>query len=220
MLSSAWKTAPVLVATALLIADGLVYGLWTNRWQSPERLRTAVARLEQTPTDFGNWSGELGASLSDREVEQAGFSGHLVQTYKNRQTGATISVMLACGRPGPLSVHTPDICYRGAGYEASKGVTYRQEQCADQAEAELWQAHFGKQDPTSPRQLRVLWTWNVNGTWRAPENPRFTFAGSQALYKLYVIQEIMPGDQSADQACSEFLGQFLPELNARLFPAS
>jgi hypothetical protein len=217
--SSARTLAPLLIAMALLVADGLVYGLWTNRWGSSERLATAIARLEHVPNAFGNWTGEPGTPLSEREVEQAGFSGHLVRTFKNRQTGSTINILLACGRAGPLSVHTPDVCYRGAGYEASKGITHRQEESANRAEASLWQAQFAKQDVVSTRELRVLWTWNANGTWQAPENPRLAFAGSQALYKLYVIQEMVPGDQNAEQTCSEFLGQFLPELNAQLFPA-
>ena len=27
------------------------------------------------------------------------------------------TALILCGRPGPVSIHTPDVCYRGLGYE-------------------------------------------------------------------------------------------------------
>ena len=210
------KSLPLILVAALLVADGIVYGVWTNRWRSPEELVQAVARLEEAPVVVGDWHGEDGQPLSEREVTAAGFSGNVVRTYRNRATGQTIGIMLACGRAGPLSVHTPDICYRGAGYEVMKTITRREE---SGSAAELWQAHFGKADGLTPTELRVLWAWNANGAWAAPDNPRFTFAGAPALYKLYVIQETAPDDRSADEACTEFLREFLPALNKELFPA-
>jgi hypothetical protein len=211
------KTLPLLLVAALLIADGIDYGLWTNRWRSPEELVQAVARVEHAPVKVGDWHGEAGTPLSEREIQMAGFSGNVVRTYRNRITGQSISVMLACGRSGPLSVHTPDICYRGAGYEVMRTITKRDE---TDAEAKLWQAYFAKADGLSPTELRVVWAWNSSGSWLAPDNPRFSFAGAPALYKLYVIQEMVPGDRNADEACAEFLRQFLPALNKELFPAS
>ena len=28
-----------------------------------------------------------------------------------------VGVLLLCGRPGPVSVHTPDLCFPGAGFQ-------------------------------------------------------------------------------------------------------
>jgi hypothetical protein len=212
------KSLPLLLVVALLVVDGIVYGLWTNRWRSPEELHQAVARVASAPMAVGEWQGEDGKPLSQAEIEAAGFEGNIVRAYRNRVTGQRINVMLACGRPGPLSVHTPDICYRGAGYEVMKSIARRDEQAA---EAELWQAYFSKPDQLSPTELRVVWTWNAKGAWEAPANElaRFRFAGAPALYKLYVIQEVVPGDRDgADEACAEFLREFLPALNKELFP--
>ena len=86
--------------------------------------------------------------------------------------------------------------------------------------AEMWQAQFTKGDSSSPLQLRVLWCWNRGDAWNAPNNPRMTFAGNAALYKLYVIQEVMRDDHEARKVCSEFLGALLPELNRSLFSKS
>lgn len=204
---------PIVVAAGLLLLDGLVYGLWTNRWRDSAALQRAVERLDHLPLVVGDWQGEPGTPVSDREASIAGFSGHLVRVYRNRQTGQLINVMLACGPAGPLSVHTPDICYRGAGYEVIKEIVKRTE-----ANTELFQGRFGKPDSLAVNELRVLWTWNADGAWRAPDNPRFAFAGAPALYKLYVIQETTGSDTVSESACSEFLELFLPEVNGRLFP--
>lgn len=210
------KLTPIVIVAALLVIDGLVYGRWTSRWASPEALNQAVARLEQVPAVIGDWEAESSRPLSEREAAQAGFTAYLTRTYKNRVNGQSLSVMLACGPSGPLSVHTPDVCYRGAGYEVMKTITKRTEASAN---AELWEARFGKVESITPLELRVLWAWNVRGAWTAPDSPRFAFAGEPALYKLYVVQEVIPDDRGSDQVCQEFLDRLLPELNRRLFPA-
>jgi hypothetical protein len=207
----------IVIVAALLVLDGLVYGLWTNRWRSPEALLTATARLEQIPMVIGDWQGQPGKALEDREVQLAGFSGYVARSYHHRINGNSFTVLLACGPAGPLSVHSPEICYGGAGYEALKETGKRTEPAI---EAELWQARFGKPESTASGELRVLWTWNVAGAWMAPDNARFAFAGAPVVYKLYVVQQTTQGDESSDRACSEFLEKLLPELNRRLFPAS
>jgi hypothetical protein len=209
------KTLPLVILAAVLALDGVVYGLWTNRWRSPEALERAVARLENVPEVIGAWQVDSSRVLDEREAAQAGFTGHLVRTYKNRVSGQALTVMLACGPAGPLSVHTPDVCYRGAGYDVMKTIAKRTDAPAG---AELWEARFGKPESTTPAELRVVWAWNVAGDWSAPDNPRFAFAGAPALYKLYVVQELMQDDRGADQVCADFLDQLLPELNRQLFP--
>jgi len=210
---------PIALVAALLLFDGFVHGRWTGRWQVSMELQSATERLQRVPMVLGDWQGETLTPLSDREVQQAGFTGYLNRSYKNYQTGATIRILLACGRPGPISVHTPDICYRGAGFQAAGGKTRLVEKIGGLT-AELWQAHFTKGDPNSPLQLKVLWSWNKANAWQAPDNPRMIFAGNSALYKLYVVQETMRDDQEAAKACSEFLGVLLPPLNRSLFSKS
>ncbi len=211
---------PIVIVAVLLVVDGYVHGLWTNRWQTTSKdLELASARLQLVPMIVGDWQGESMKPLSEREVEQAGFAGYVNRRFKNYQTGSVISILLACGRSGPLSVHTPDICYRGAGYEPT-GINVKHSEKNDDITAEMWKAHFGKSDLSSSVKLRVLWCWSTGKSWKAPDNPRITFAGAPALYKLYVIQEFNGDDQQASKTCSEFLSQLLPELNRILLPKS
>ena len=50
-------------------------------------------------------------------LEIGQIDGYLSRTYTNQGTGATVSLLIVGGKPGPISVHTPDICFSGAGYE-------------------------------------------------------------------------------------------------------
>ena len=44
------------------------------------------------------------------------MTGYLLRTYTHRISGETFQVLLVCGKPGPTSLHPPDVCYQGAGY--------------------------------------------------------------------------------------------------------
>ena len=113
-----------------------------------------------------------------------------------------------------MSVHTPDICYRGAGFEEKN----RQKLQAKDWKGEYFLGKFAKKDSPDTRELRVLWTWNANGLWQAPDNPRFSFAGSPILFKLYVIQDTFRGDTQAEENNRSFLNAFIPALEKSLLP--
>jgi hypothetical protein len=128
-----------------------------------------------------------------------------------------VSVLLACGRAGPLSVHTPETCYAGSGFEAA-GDSVRDPVRAGKGPgtAEFWKAKFSK--PGAGQHLRVFWSWHARGGWRAADSPRLSFAGLPALHKLYVTCELLTSDgKQEDAACAEFLALLLPELDRTVF---
>jgi EpsI family protein len=208
----------VLVVGAVLLVDGYVYGIWTGRWHETQELTTAAARLDLLPQTVGDWQGKS-FQLDPAVVEQAEFAGYVLRRYENRRTGVAVTLLVACGRRGPLSVHTPEVCYRGAGFRMVEGDTARQtlDLGSGCTPAEVWQGTFARERDTGPERLRVVWSWYDKGAWTAPENPRWTFAGQAVLYKLYVTQEFIPRDAATDGKDSlEFLRAFLPEFNRRL----
>ncbi len=207
----------LLAAGLLLAADGLVGGLWTNRWQTSPELAAAVARMDKVPMNFGAWRGKEGPDVEDWAVRGSRISGFAARRYERRD-GSVVNVLLVCGRPGPMSVHTPEVCYRGVGYQILSGPDHWPLKAAPGGmDAELWKIKVGKPDAATPMQMSVLWSWTTDGTWQTPNSPRFTFAGKPVLYKLYVTHEIVNGDKKADEVCREFLRDFLPELNPVLF---
>jgi hypothetical protein len=132
-----------------------------------------------------------------------------------------VQILLICGAPGPTSVHTPDVCYRGAGFEMKGKIARHTEEVPGLAPVEMCTAQFHKPQSAFPEQLRIYWTWSTTGEWNAPVYPRWHFAGQTVLYKLYVIRSTLhTGSTDRDEVCMKFLHEFLPEVNKVAFPAA
>ena len=198
----------------LVLVDGTLCGYWSGRWKDNEQLAASTAKLERLPLTFGDWQGER-QELDPKVMERAGFSGYILRRYERR--GDVVSVMLACGRSGPLSVHTPEICYGGAGFAMSGDAKrWTPTEGENAPSAAFWKAVFARPNSASPEKLQVLWSWNKNGVWMAADHPRWTFAGTPVLYKLYVSQAFVPHEEVTEgEACQEFLREFLPEIDKR-----
>ena len=110
------RTLAILAGTAILVASGTLTSRLTNRQASAAEIAGAVERLEDVPLVLGAWEGKDVDVLSERARRRAGAAGYLTRQYRHRTTGTVVSVYLACGRPGPLAVHTPDVCFGGEGY--------------------------------------------------------------------------------------------------------
>src|SRR5262245_45471716 len=90
----------------------------TDRWKPHAGLEDAAARLENVPIDFGEWRGKR-QKLDDEGFTRFGIKNYFACEYRHARTGFTVSVLLVCGRSGPISVHTPDVCYKAIGFEPS-----------------------------------------------------------------------------------------------------
>ncbi len=214
------RAIPYLAATVLVVLVGYIHGSRTNRWSTSHDLQDAVARLQDVPLDIGDWAGQSEELDDDRVLKAAGIEGSLSRAYTHRGDGRSVSIMIVCGRPGPIAVHTPDICYTAAGFELQappRRVPIPPDSTS--SPAEFWSGDFEKRGPTVTSDLRILWAWSAQGVWRAPDNPRLEFASYPFLYKLYVIHATgrqTPTD--GDPVSMAFLKDVLPVLQKTLFP--
>jgi hypothetical protein len=208
-----FRTLPTAIVLVLVTTAGTVYGLWTGRWTADESLAEAGARLSQIPLTVGDWSGEP-LEMSPREIASACADGYLSRKYSNRRTGKVVSVLLLCGRPGPISVHTPDVCYRGSGFdEVGDAVRFAP---SGEPDTQLLVRRFRK-DAAVPIQLRILYGWSTRGAWDAPDNPRLSFAGQPVLYKLYLIHAMQrDGEPLEGEPAIDLFRALRPHLRAAL----
>jgi hypothetical protein len=210
-----------LLALAAIVACGALYGLWTDRWATAQSAYDAPAgRLKDVPITIGEWDGQaLSEDVADREREVAGIAGFLARRYVSRRDGLTANVFLFFGRPGPMSTHTPDRCFPGAGYRmatAQEKISVAVEESGQPME--FWTADFEKEDVALASRMRAYWAWTNNGTWAAPTYPRLTFAGSPVLYKLYVTHPVSASNRPVDQdPHAEFLRRLLPDMRKAVF---
>ncbi len=209
---------PIIAAVFMVVASGIVHGQWVNRWRVTPDIELAIAKLDRLPMDIGDWRGRP-QTVDRRALTAAGLDGLIMRHYENRRTGRTTSFVLVCGRPGPVSVHTPEICYPGAGFEMAQERPVKFSVNPGSRYAEFLRADFAKQESFPPERLRVYWSLNATGTWSVPENPRLAFASRPVLYKLYLTARINESlERSADTTVTEFLEKFLPQLERTLFP--
>jgi Protein of unknown function (DUF3485) len=202
------------LSLALLLVGGIVHGLYAERWQTSSALDDAIAKLPHVPLEMGGWVGEEQAT-DEKEFDLAGARGYWSRIY--RKDGKEFLAILMAGRAGRMAVHTPEVCYRGAGFDLYGSSSLHT--ARDQEGAELgvfWSANFVKPAAVST-ELQLLWAWSDGSLWKAPSNPRWTFAGQPALYKLYLSQNISgQGAEAGAKTRDEFLRAFLPVLNRTL----
>jgi exosortase/archaeosortase family protein len=209
----------LVLAIGIVAATTVMHGMRTDRWSGPRDFRPLIARLDQIPMTIGDWEGRP-EEIDSRAILAAEIEGYSLRHYENSRTGRSVSVLVVCGRPGPISVHTPDLCYASVGYQMAQAKPARCAFPADsqRAPAELLTAEFEKKLTFPPERLRIYWSWNATGTWRVPERPRLTFAPERFLYKLYVIHRTAEGLEPAEEVLfTDFLEQLLPEVEKALF---
>jgi hypothetical protein len=201
----------------LVVGLGLVHGMSTDRWGPSGQLEAAVAAMTRVPSQFGDWVGE-DVPHDPAEWASAGIRGAVYRRYKNPRTGELVTVLMVCGRGGPICVHTPDVCYAGAGYRQLTDETRKGVETGDGSKDEFKVARFAKPGAVVPTQLEIYWGWSRDGVnWVAPDNPRLSLARLPALYKLYVIREFVPGPRAdAANACESFLRRALPTVRQAL----
>jgi hypothetical protein len=200
----------IIAAAGILVASGVVHGVWTDRWSEQSDLKAAAARLEQLPLTIGAWHGTDVAMENDPNSTVA---GQVARRYVQASTGKTVTILLACGRAGAVCTHTPEVCYAGSGFEVEKPKRFH----ASAPSAEFWTARFVKERASGKTHLRIFWAWHGAQSWQVAENPRWTFAGEKVLYKLYLIRELAQADEPLESdACVEFMQELLPALKSNV----
>jgi hypothetical protein len=214
------RLLPALIALGVILTSGVVDGVYNGRWARSDALDEAAARLRTIPASFGDWDSTE-SPLTEATVARAGFAGYLSRRYRNRLTRQEVSVLLACGRPGPISVHPPEVCFGGAGYQIQGAKGTETLECGPGSRpAQCFTAIFGKAAAV-PDRMRLHWSYAAAGDWQAATAPRLTFGWQPVLFKMYVGQNLSPtGNDPANDPCVAFIKEFVPLVGQSLFPAS
>lgn len=202
------------IGSVALVVCGIVHGFWTDRWSPPVETAQAAGRLDTIPLEMGDWDGE---ALEVKEGEAgAGVAGFIRRRYVHRKTGSTVSLFLVCGRPGPVSIHTPDVCYGASGFAINTRGRYE-----SSSGDSMWKTDATRANATEETRLRVYWGWNDGSAWTAVDDPRVQFARRPVLHKLYVVRELSGlNEANRGEPCEEFLQTLLPVLRKTLFAPS
>jgi hypothetical protein len=210
----AFVAATILAGT---LAGGWLHGQASSRWGSHEALRLAADKLRRPlGSQLGNWRLVADKELADDVVQMLQCRAHIHRTYTHDQTGDSVSVAVMLGPPGPIAVHTPEICYSSQGFLPSGQRSHLTMHDRAGREHSLWDVRMEPHE-VNGAPLRVLYGWGTGSAWAAEENPRFEYAGSSYLYKIQAAALV--GDTSGEyDPCLDFLEAFLAELQENLVP--
>ncbi|MFO0930446.1 MAG: exosortase-associated EpsI family protein [Gemmataceae bacterium] len=207
-----------LTAACALLVTGIVHGYWSDRWSSDSQVDAAAALLTDIPQVIGDWEGE------DMEVKPgqagAGVAGCLQRTYRNRRLGTSVVVFLVNGRPGPVSIHTPEACYGASGFVVGKKDAVRLDK--PEEAAKFWTSDAVRTQVAEVSRQRLYWAWNGGDGWKAAADARAEFPRGRCrvLHKLYVLRALTgsgPQQRDKDEPCVVFLNTLLPVLEQTLF---
>jgi hypothetical protein len=214
-----YRLSLLLGAVLLLVVNGALHGLWTQRWSSltEPAVQAAGDKLAGVPRKVGNWDGHPletdEATLSEEKVGR-----NVTVRYVHRGSGNVVVVYLACGHTPTMAGHTPLECYPAHGYSITLPETrVRPLPELGSNAPELWVAGFSKEDGPAPVHLRIFWAWGDSGPWRAPDNLGRTFRASPFLYKIYAIRQLTSPDEPLEgDPCADLFRELIPELSRAL----
>jgi hypothetical protein len=202
---------------AVTLGAGWVHGRMTNRWGIAPDSNLAAARLRQPlPDRVGSWKLVREADLEPEVVRMLQCPASVSRVYEHEQTGDVISVAVLLGPPGPISVHTPEICYSSHDYAITKDREKTTLTDAANHEHSLWEVRM-KSNRIDGAQLRVLYGWTTGERWLAAEYPRFGYGGVSHLYKLQLASGASAAEALEDfDPAKDFLQQFVVQLQGRI----
>jgi hypothetical protein len=199
------KLLAVLCGGGLIVASGIIHGMITDRWTDPEDLEKAAQNFQHFPLEVGPWKGEV---QDNNTTKASGLAASVAVRYQHQKNGKKVTVFLGCGRPGPVSIHTPDVCYAASGFavEAQSTESFGPPSPEGGKSGKMFTARFKKSRGGEQTLLRIYWTWHAGGEWNVTDNPRFQFFHQKVLHKLYVLHEMEnPNDPPDPEVCSDLL---------------
>lgn len=200
----------IVFALALTIFSGVLQGTMRNRWGASQVTLRAAALLPEIPEQFGDWQMRSSDKLGETAEKMLECESYFVRTYQNKATGDLVSATLLLGPPGPIAVHTPEICFPSRNFTVlgkRQAAVIRNE---EGGEDHFWTLAY-KANNLQGDMLRVYYAWTAGTRWSAEGDPRFKYAGQPYLYKIQLSAPLPAGaDLEADDPCRRFLDDFLP----------
>ncbi len=197
---------------------GALHGRWSNRWGTPANPEEVRTRIESIPLAFGDWETKDSQEFHPQVIKTLQCVGYINRSYVNRKTAEVVQVALLAGPSGPISVHTPEVCYPALAldeFESKQKAAIRPNTTPNESFHKVMFRSRG----LDANYLRVWYAWRgEEGPWDVPTLPRVAFSSQPILYKLQVgsASQTEPTAQS-DDACQSFLNEFLPVLDNSLF---
>jgi Protein of unknown function (DUF3485) len=212
---------PIVVAVVLGIMGTVAHGIYTERWLpfETDQLKKFTERIPTIPMTLGAWTG-TDDPVNPEEFKLTNCTTCIQRSYVNSDRTKAVSIYLVSGTASNICRHSPDWCYRNAGF-VQRGPLSNYSVMVEGLDepVEFCTALFEKtKENSGGTNLRIFWTYAHDGRWRGPTWAKVAFAGRPALYKIYVIIPVSPEKSAVgDTAIDEFAKAAFPIINPILF---
>ena len=205
----------VILAFGLTIGAALIYGQKSYRWGTNQQMVSLITAVDELPTEIGEWTQSYKQELDSSSKRLLNCFASFVGEYQHNVTSQRIQVGFLLGPAGPVSVHTPDVCFDSLNYRTVHKRARTKVGSGDFADS-FWSIYFQSKD-VDGGFLRSVYGWSVDGDWKSPDSSRLAFAGKPYLFKLQVSttsdsQSDIENDRSIEQFLEQFTSVFRKQL--------
>jgi hypothetical protein len=177
------------MGVSITLGAGALYGSYSQRWGPPADLVAAAARLAELPHQIGAWKMVEELPMEKSALKMLECAAYANRRYINEHTGQSISLAILVGPPGPIAVHTPEICFSSRDYEIQ---SERQSVSVDESPSKrhtFWRVDFKSRNALAD-ELRIYYAWSPGGLWEAADSPRYEFTAAPLLYKIQLATPV------------------------------
>jgi len=209
----------VVLAAVSIVGERICLHQATGGAAGERLLEIASRNIDALPETIGPWRMTASQPLDENAVRMLQCRANLSRSYRNDDTGESVSLMLLVGRAGPLLAHTPEVCYSSQSFETLEAA-HPQVIRKNETDEDVFSSVLFASTTVGGEKQRVYYGWRpFVGHWAAPKNPRLSLGGEPVLYKLQVdAQELAPANEKSPEANSiqRFLDDLLPVLDRSL----
>jgi len=210
----------VIVITAITVAVTFFSGNLFGRW-GYQGWDEAAAVLKELPMDINGWRAETEEELEETSISMLRIqNSYLSRTYTNRDTQASVLLILMVGPTGRITVHTPEGCFGGRNFlqEGTRErvpIDVRLESGEDKVDT-FWRVDFVRQSLAAGANNRISFYYGVNAgdEWQAVDYPRVTFQRYRYVYRIQA--EAYTGTGEDEDHVKKFLEDCLPTIHEYL----
>jgi hypothetical protein len=172
--------------------------------------------LRDIPRSIDTWKVVEGSEtlLDPQTTRITGSTDHIMRVYADELTGVALSVLILYGPAGPVTPHTPQVCYPSSGFATVGGTVDRKVPLDGGGSADFRSSVFAKSGGRAMIYQTVYHTYEMNGVWSpAVENHKLP-RRNPGVFKVQIQRRSFEGERRGDNEPIEaFVAKLLPVID-------
>ena len=209
---AAWCVA----AALLLVGSGFYRGVQARRLADfTGSEANCPFPLHDIPRTIDTWQVIEGSEtmLDPQTTRITGSTDHIIRTYRDEMTGVMLSVLILYGPAGPVTPHTPQVCYPASGFAAVGGMANRKVEYGNGQVAEFRSSVFAKSGGRSTVFQTVYHSYELDGAWSPTIENRKLRRRNPGVFKVQIqrrsLEQEIPGE---NEPIESFVAKLLPVI--------